>query len=163
MFSGKGFTLLEVLLVIALTGIIFCISPISRGFYGHTEYETTIKKITRDLRRFRMKAICSNRTYKFRIYRDDDIFKKDNDFKSDYIFYFINEMGEEVIVYHGEYPGEYKLYKNLNEKIVKENYYSRISFTGRGTACPGTVGLEGIDGRLKKIVVSQLGRVRIES
>ncbi len=158
----RGFTLFEVLTVIVIISIITCLSPVSSGFYTNSRYKTTVKKIVTDLRRFRMKAIYNNKTYNFRIYRGDDIYITDADSKSDYIFYYNDTNGNEIIVYHGKYPAQYTLYKNLNQVEITGEYYDRISFTGQGTACTGTIGLKNTEGKLTQIIVSQLGRIRVE-
>jgi len=157
-----GFTLFEVLTVIAVIGVIVSLSPVSSGFYTHSCYEAVVNKITADMRRFRMRAICNNKTYHFRIYGEENVFKNDSDSKSDYIFYYTDNDSQEIIVYHGEYPACYTLYKNLNHVKITDDYYDRISFSGRGTACAGTIGLKSSDGSFKQIVVSQLGRIRVE-
>jgi len=162
MKSEGGFTLFEVMTVLLIMGIIISISPVSSSFYNHSCYEKTITEIVVEMRRFRMKAICENVTYNFRIYRTDDIYINDSDSKSDYIFYYEDDDNNAIVVHHGKYPAEYRLYKNLERVIVDDNSFDSISFTGRGTADTGTIGLETLDGKFQQIVVSQLGRIRIE-
>lgn len=121
-----------------------------------------INRIVTDLRHARIMSIIKNRTYRFRIYSDDDIYKSDDDNDVDYIIYFTNDQGDIVITRKGEYSGDYTLYKNLSETEVTDPYYDRIRFKPHGTALSGTIGLKNKEEKIIKIVVSQLGRVRVD-
>ena len=160
--SCVGFTLIETLIVIVIMGIITTIIPLSSSLINNTRLESVIDRIISDLRWARMEAIITNKTYFFRIYSNENIYLKNFNGRSDYIIYYKDRDKKQVIVRHGEFPGEYILFKNKTPVKITDDYYERIKFYGYGTAMTGTIGLENSDNKMVKIVVSQRGRMRIE-
>lgn len=153
----KGYTLIELVVVVAVISIIVVVSPVSRNLYRSLETLISVRNIIMDFRWARMKAIEDNKDLRIRVYKDDNIYKKDKDFQSDYIIY---EESSGEIIRSGVFPDYLILYKNLNEVRINKDYYERIKFRYDGTASHGTVGLK-LGSRIYKIVVSQLGRVRL--
>ncbi len=159
----RGFTLIEIIMVIAVLAICASMFLPFRGLVIGFKTRTIVKDMVSTLRWARSKAIILNKTLIFRIYRDDDLFREDNDDNIDYLIYYKNQDNSLNVVKIGSYPGSFKLYKNIHPRIIEENFYERIRFTGQGTALSGTIGLKNESGDLYQIIVSQLGRVRLES
>ena len=160
--SRIGFTLIEVLLVITLMAVITFANPISVSFQKKIKMRSTVNRIVSDLRYARILSLIKKRTYRFRIYRNDDLYKIDSDSDSDYIIYYTDDSNDICVVKEGWFPGQYRLYKNLNPSLCTDDYYDRVRFMPHGTALGGTIGLKDGDGEILKIIISQLGRVRIE-
>lgn len=159
--NNSGFTLFETILVIVILSMLTAFIPLQSSDYLKIGLNSTAKSIVYDLRWARMQAILHNRDYHFRIYKDDDIYRRDLDGKSDYIIYTV-EGKKNNVVRIGSYPAKYILYKNLTPVKIEDDYYDRIKFTGYGTASTGTIGLKLNNERLVQVVISQFGRVRIE-
>ena len=155
---NRGFTLIEVMTVIVLISTLVIVSPITRSIYKTLETIITVRNIMLDFRWARYTAVDKDINVGIKIYRADDIYKKDIDNKNDYLIYNKNNN---KILKKGTFPGYLVLYKNLNEKKIMTDYYDRIEFKYNGTALHGTVGFS-YGSKIYKIVVSQLGRVRIE-
>jgi prepilin-type N-terminal cleavage/methylation domain-containing protein len=160
--SNYGFTLLEILVVISIIGLISVIVPLPTSLISNTNLDLVVDKILSDLRWARMMAIVNNRTYCFRIYSNQNIYKNNLNGLSDYIIYYENKLGQPVVVRHGEYPAELVLYKNLTPVMITDDFYERVKFYGYGTAMTGTIGLKNDEGKLVQIVISQRGRIRVE-
>jgi len=158
----RGFVLIELIMALTLMGLLFTtVTPVF-SFLNNSELNAAIDEIVFTLRWARTKAIIDNKDYYFRIYRSDNIYKVDNDRDNDFIIYYKNEEDQEIIIKEGEFSGELKLYKNLNPKLIMSDYYDRLKFKPEGTASNGTIGLKNNNEIMKQVVVSQLGRVRIE-
>lgn len=160
--STNAFTLVEIIAVILIISIFSLILIPNFNLAFDSSLKATIDKIAMDFRWARTKAIIDNKKYYFRIYRDDDIYKIDNDNKSDYIIYS-KEDDEINILKEGTYPSEYTLYKNKSVVLIEDDYYERINFTPYGTALTGTIVLKSDTGKLFKITVNTQGRVIIEN
>lgn len=156
-----AFTLLEVIMVIALIGGMITVTPYTIGLRERLELKAAVDRIVKDLRYARIQAIIADKTYIFRIYSQDNLYQIDDDGQADYIIYEQNG-GQEVVLRAGGYPAKFRLFRNLTPVRVEEDYYERIRFTGNGTARGGTVGIKNSSGYMVQIVVSSLGRVRIE-
>ncbi|MGM0437122.1 MAG: pilus assembly FimT family protein [Bacillota bacterium] len=157
-----GYTLLEVVVVMMLISIIIFILPLKISSVYDVTLKTTIDQIVYDLRWARIQAILNNKIYNFRIYKEDDIYKIDEDYKSDYIIYTTDQNNEINVEKEGCFSSKYILYKNLSPVKIEDDYYDRINFTPYGTAKNGTIGLKTKNEKLIKITVNQLGRIRIE-
>ena len=157
-----GFTLLETMGVIIIIGLIIVVIPYPNLILSSITLETEIDKIVNDLRWTRMMAIIKNETYYFRIYSKQNIYNENYNGQIDYIIYYIDDSDQPIVVKQGEYPAEFVLFKNRAPVRITNDYYERIKFYGYGTALPGTVGLRNNEGDLIQVVVSQLGRIRIE-
>ncbi|MDZ7672744.1 MAG: prepilin-type N-terminal cleavage/methylation domain-containing protein [Halanaerobiales bacterium] len=155
---NKGFTLIEVITVIAVISTLVVVSPTTRSIYKTFETIITVRNIMMDFRWARYRAVDQNINIGIKVYRADDIYKKDSDNKNDYLIY---NTDNNKILKKGTFPGYLVIYKNLNEKKIINDYYDRIEFKYNGTALHGTVGFS-YGSRIYKIVVSQLGRVRVE-
>ena len=153
----EGYTLIELLAVITVISIVVVVSPVSRNIYRSVKTFIVVQNIMMDFRWARFTAIDQNRELKIRVYSQDDIYKRDQDLKKDYIIY---EENSNKILREGTYPNYLILYKNLNPKRITADYYERIEFKYDGTALHGTIGLK-YGNKIFKIVVSQLGRVRL--
>ena len=160
--DNMAFTLIEILMVIIIISILTAFFPFHISKIDDISLKATINKIVCDLRWARIQAILKGETYYFRIYSEDDIYKIDSDNKSDYIIYVLDKNNEINIKKKGVFSSNYTLYKNLSSVKVKKDYYDRINFTGFGTARNGTIALKSKSQRMIKIVINQLGRVRIE-
>lgn len=158
----KGFTLIEIIIIIIIISMIstFFIPKIA-DVYDIT-LEAAIDNIVYDLRWSRIQAILNNKNYYFRIYRKDNIYKIDKDYRSDYIIYTINKDDEIIIEKEGSFSAKYTLYKNVNPVKIEDDYYDRIMFTPFGTAKMGTIGLKSHTEKLIKITINIYGRIRIE-
>lgn len=155
--SNKGFTLIEIMMVLTIMGIILYFTFLPENFVINCRFDSVIDRLVINLRWARMKAILDNRDYNFKIYAEDNNY----DGKCKYIIYYESE-DHTVIIRKGEYPAEYTLYKDLHPVKINSEFYDRIKFTCYGTAVNGTIGLENESGNLTKVVVSQMGRIRIE-
>ena len=153
----KGYTLIELIIVISVISIVVVVSPVSRNIYRTLETLVSVRNMMLDFRWTRYQAIKDNRELRVKVYRADDIYRKDEDSDIDYVIFDDNNN---EIIRSGSYPNYLVLYKNLNEKRITDNYYDRIKFNNDGTALHGTVGLK-YGTKMYKIVVSRLGRVRI--
>lgn len=159
MKNNRGFTLIEILLVITIMGILFTISyrpQLKKDF----QIEQEIEGLAADMRWARNKAILDSQTYIFRIYT---VKENSGDNKIPYYFY-IKEEGQKIIKRKGYYSSSLILYKTLSFKIVDDEYYEWIRFNNTATARGGTVALAKSQAGAKKysITVNQLGRVRVE-
>lgn len=159
----KGFTLIEILIIIIIISLVSTFFVLKISDVYDITLEATIDNIVYDLRWARIQAILNNKKYYFRVYRKDNIYKKDADFRSDYIIYTKNENKEKIIEKEGSFSAKYTLYKNLNPVKIEDDYYDRINFTPFGTARMGTVGLKSDNEKLIKITVNYYGRIRIEN
>ncbi|TDO92274.1 prepilin-type N-terminal cleavage/methylation domain-containing protein [Halanaerobium saccharolyticum] len=159
MKNNRGFTLIEVLLVITIMGILFTVSYRPQ-LKNNFQIEQEIECLAADLRWARNKAILDSQTYIFRIYT---VKENSGDNKIPYYFY-IKEAGQKIIKRKGYYSSSLILYKTLSFKIVDDEYYEWIRFNNTATARGGTVALAEAQVGAKKysITVNQLGRVRIE-
>jgi len=155
---NKGFTLIEVMTVIAVISTLVIVSPITRSVYKTLETIITVRNIMMDFRWARYTAVDKNINMGIKVYRADDIYKKDSDNENDYLIY--NKQTNKILK-KGTFPGYLVIYKNLNEKKIMTDYYDRIQFKYNGTALHGTVGFS-YGNRIYKLVVSRLGRVRVE-
>jgi len=153
----KGYTLIELIIVISVISIVVVVSPVSRNIYRTLETLVSVRNMMLDFRWARYQAIKDNRELRVRVYRADDLYREDEDSDIDYIIY--DEKNDEIIR-SGSYPNYLVLYKNLNEQRITDNYYDRIKFNYDGTALHGTIGFK-YGAKVYKIVVSRLGRVRI--
>ena len=153
----EGYTLIELLAVITVISIVVVVSPVSRNIYRSIKTFIVVQNIMMDFRWARFTAIDQNRELKIRVYSHDDIYKRDQDLKKDYIIY---DESSKKIMKEGTYPNYLILYKNLNPKRITADYYDRIEFKYEGTALHGTIGLKH-GSQIFQIVVSQLGRVRL--
>lgn len=156
-----AFTLLEVILVITLIGGMMTVVPYSIALRERMELKAAVDRIVKDLKYARVQAIIADKTYIFRIYSRDNLYQINDDGQADYIIYEQNG-GREVVLRAGVYPAKFQLFRNLKPVRVKDDYYERIRFTGNGTARGGTIGIKSSSGTLLQIVVSSLGRVRVE-
>ena len=159
----NGYTLIEVVIVILLISLIILILPLNTSSVYDMSLRATIDQIVYDLRWARIQAILHKKIYNFRIYKTDDIYKVDNDYKSDYIFYTIDQNDEISIKKEGTFSSNYVLYKNLSSVKIEDDYYDRINFTPYGTAKLGTIGLKTENGKIIKITINRFGRIRIEN
>jgi prepilin-type N-terminal cleavage/methylation domain-containing protein len=155
---NKGFTLIEVITVIAVISTLVIVSPITRSIYRTFETVIAVRNIMLDFRWARYTAVDRNINIGIKVYRADDIYKKDSNHENDYLIYNADTA---KVLKKGNFPGYLVIYKNLNEKKIMTDYYDRIEFKYNGTALHGTVGFS-YGSIIYKIVVSQLGRVRIE-
>ena len=153
----KGYTLVELVVVISVISIVVIVSPVSRNIFRTVETLVSVRNMMLDFRWARYQAINSNRELRVRVYRTDDLYREDEDADIDYIIFDDNN---DEIIRSGSYPNYLVLYKNLNEVKITDNYYERIKFNYDGTALHGTVGFK-YGAKMYKIVVSRLGRVRI--
>lgn len=155
----KGFTLIEVMLVIIVMGILFSAAYFKVPL-DDFKLESQIESIAADLRWARKKAILDNESYIFRIY---SIKQNINSNKIPYYLY-IKKDGKNFIQKKGYYSSNLILYKTLGLKLVENDYYEWIRFTNTATARGGTIALAAPDKNAKKyiITVNQLGRVKIE-
>lgn len=157
--NEKGFSLIELLLVITIMGILFTISY-KPQLKNDFPVEQQIESLAADLRWARNKAILDNKTYIFRIYTiKEDI----NSNKIPYFFY-TKENNKIIIKKKGYYSSDLILYKTLSLKVVEAEYYEWIRFNNTATARGGTIGLARADTGAKKfrVITNQLGRVRVE-
>lgn len=159
----KGYTLIEIVIIIVIISIITTILPLKISSVYHVTLKSTIDKIVYDLRWARIQAILNNKIYYVRVYKHDDIYKKDDDYESDYIIYTTNNNDEIIIEKEGNFSSKYTLYKNLTPVKIEDNYYDRINFTPFGTAKMGTIGLKTENEKLIKITVNWFGRIRVEN
>lgn len=159
MKNSKGFTLIEILVVISIMGILLTITPF-KAPVEKFKLETEIEIMAADLRWARKRAILDNESYIFRIYT---VKEKTEDSKIPYYFY-IKEDDKKIIKRKGYYSAKYVLYKTLSHKVVKKDYYEWIRFNNTATARAGTIALGTAEKNSKKysITINQLGRVRIE-
>lgn len=160
---AKGYTLIEVIIVIIMISIILAILPLNTSSVYDISLKAAADQIVLDLRWARIQAILSNETYNFRIYKTDDIYKKDDDYKSDYIIYTIDQNNKFTIKKEGTFSANYTLYKNLNSVKVTADYYDKINFTPFGTSRAGTAVLKTNNNKFIKIAVNYFGRIRIEN
>ncbi len=145
-----------VLFSVVSAPIIFSQSQLARA-----ELNEAIGILSNDLRWTRAKAIADNKTYRLRVYSVDDIYKTDEDYKADYIIYYLDQDNLMQVIREGSYPDSLLLYKNSSPVLVADPYYDRIRFTGYGTALSGTIGL-GDGERIFQVTINQMGRINIE-
>lgn len=157
----NGYTLIETLLVIIIISILVTFVSLKISDVYDLTLEATIDSIVYDLRWARIQAILNNKNYYLRIYSQDDIYKTDNDNRSDYIIYVLDANENIIVKKEGEFSSKYILYKNLTPEKIEDDYYDRINFTPFGTAKMGTIGLKSSN-KLMKITVNLYGRIRIE-
>jgi len=155
----KGFSLIELLLVITIMGVLFTISY-QPQFKNNFQVEQQVKSLAADLRWARNKAILDNQTYIFRIYT----IKENSDSNKIPYYFYIKEDGHEIIKKKGYYSSDLILYKTLSLKVVDSEYYEWIRFNNTATARGGTIGLAKAyaGARKYKVITNQLGRVRVE-
>ena len=159
----NGYTLFEVIIVIILISTILSMIPLKVSSVYDISLKATIDQIVFDLRWARIQAILNNKIYYFRIYKTDDIYKIDDDYRSDYIIYTIDNNEEINIKKEGNFSANYILYKNSTPVKIEDDYYDRINFTPYGTSKLGTIGLKTENEKLIKITVNYFGRIRIEN
>lgn len=157
--KSKGFTLIELMLVISIMGILFS-AAYFKAPLDKFKIETQIESIAADMRWARKKAILDNQTYIFRIYSSKQNL---NSNKIPYYFYF-KQDGKNIIQKRGYYSADLLLYKTLSLNLVEKEYYEWIRFNNTATARGGTIALSKASKDAKKysVTVNQLGRVRIE-
>ncbi|MFO7814763.1 MAG: GspH/FimT family protein [Halanaerobiales bacterium] len=155
--AQKGYTLIELIVVISVISIVVVVSPVSRNIYRTLETLVSVRNIMLDFRWARYQAINDNRELRVKVFREGDQYEEAGDSELGYIIF--DDHSNEILR-SGSYPNYLILYKNLNEKRVTKDYYDRIKFKYDGTALHGTVGFK-YGSRIYKIVVSRLGRVRI--
>ena len=160
--NNSAFTLIETMLVIIIISLLTAFFPFTiSGLYDVT-LKPTAEKIVYDMRWARLQAIINNEKYHFRIYSKDNIYKIDRDNRIDYILYTVGEKDNMIVKKEGDYSGNFILYKNKNPVKINDDYYDRISFSAYGTSRTGTIVFKTKDGKMIKIVVNSMGRVKIE-
>lgn len=150
----KGFTLLEILLVLALLGLLLAY-PKTRIFSSIQSQKSMVGIIASDLRWARMNAILTNERFQVKVYPHGTSALPE---------YRIIASGKDgdIIVQKRELPKEYTLYRNVNPRLIEEEEFHWTTFTPQGSARTGTLGLQNEDGRLVQIIISNMGRIRIE-
>lgn len=152
-----GFSVVEVVLVMGLIGLLLLALPDTRSFSHVQRQDSMISMIAADLRFARMSSILKKRVFRVRVYRDG----YGGEGPSQYLI-FMEEGGEEKVILKRELPEEYRLYRNLNPQPLSSSVFSWTTFHPRGSAGAGTLGLKNPEGRIMMIVVSNIGRIRIE-
>lgn len=154
--DDRGFTMIEVVMALFLLGLLFFVMPLPGTFSAVKKQDATIGMIAADLRWARMNAILQNRRYQVKVFRDGY-----GDSSEQELIIFFMEGEEEMMAIRSSIPKEYTLYRNLNPRLMEEEFHW-TTFTPQGSAGTGTLGLMNEEGRLVKIIISNMGRVRIE-
>lgn len=143
LFCGCGFTVMEILVVLAIFGLIAAIAiPTWIILLPTYALNSAARQIQSELNRVKMQAIAENVT--FRLAFSDTA---DN--------YTVERIAGATTTQQGTKP--------LPERIDVRNSIS-LGFTSRGTATPGTGGtikLCNSNGRGTNVVLSSTGRVRV--
>ncbi|ADQ14842.1 pilus assembly FimT family protein [Halanaerobium hydrogeniformans] len=158
LIANKGYTLLELMLVIVMIGVLFSTSFIYRSQMTQDyQLEQLLESLAADFRWARNRAVIDGQTYIFRIYSSPG----PGQHKIPYYFYTI-EDSREVIKKKGSYPAHFLLYKSLDFELISEQYYDWIRFSSSAAARGGTIAFSRADAEIYSLTVNQLGRVRIE-
>lgn len=150
-----GFTFMEVLLVLTLMGVLLNFPEIRLS--SNQEQKSTVGMVTADLRWARMNAILTNRRFQVKVYPSG--FGEESGPK-----YRIISLGADgdTIVQRRALPQELTLYRNLNPRLIEEEEFHWTTFNPQGSAGTGTLGIKDQEGRMVQIIISNMGRIRIE-
>ena len=87
---NKGFTLIEILLVVGISIILFSLAfPVSVTFYRNQQLESVSKEITQNLRRAQLKSVSTEQDSSFGMYFEQEkytLFKGDSFANRDIVF-----------------------------------------------------------------------------
>lgn len=143
-------------MVLFLMGLIGVAVPVPESFSAVKRHDSIVSMITADLRWARMNSILEKKRYLVKVYKNG---YGDGD-KPEYVI-FVDDGGTERIVRRNLIPKEYTLYRNLIPRPL-EDVFHWTTFHPRGSAGTGTLCLQNSQGRMIKIVISNMGRVRLE-
>ena len=145
-----GFTLLEAMVVIFLIAIVSTIvAPNLIAWGNKARLQTAANNLKADLELAKIKAAQINGPVAIRYSaRDYEIFYDSDGSK------YVRDAGDELIRARKLPPG---VKINLDESAKK------MDFKGRGTATAGTIHLVNLKGLKKQVVVSAVGRIRIDN
>ena len=156
--ANRGYTLLELMLVLVIMGILFSTSFIYRSQKVQDyKLEQLLESLAAEFRWARNKSVLDNQTYIFRIYSSSE----QGQHEIPYYFYTIEE-GREVIKKKGSYPAHFLVYKSLDFELISDDYYEWIRFSSSAAARGGTIAFSRPGSKIYSLTVNQLGRVRIE-
>lgn len=146
----KGFTLIELILVIAITAIVAALSvPFVQSFQTSTDLYTHANTITKTLRRVQQQSIVGQNDSSWGVYFDNGIkslivFKGDNYISRDPDF---------------DQPIEYPAVFNLTTDFGNEFYFS--IYSGQPSAS-GLITLDGLNNESKTISITSFGLIQID-
>jgi len=145
MNRNRGFTLIEILVLLCIFASIILISfPVLSYFRQNVELGTVAKEIVSDLRFAQENAITKSSMVEVR-------FEKD---------------GNYLISQYDYFEKNYLKLKEINlSRAIKLKYQKTIRFSKTGFPPPGgsgTIILINKSGKTKKIIVSSVGRIRME-
>lgn len=148
-----GFTLIELIFVIALMGIIIIISPLSNNFVNKSQLKTTVDTIVAELRWMQMQAILHNRPYRMYLYADGN-----------YKIYY-EDGADEITVKTGKYPDSLVLLKKSSGELEEVEDWVKLGFNELGhSSFPMTIAFRNNNGKVIKIIIgSWMGRISIET